>query len=122
MAAFLKKPALDLLASSSLWNLPYWLGEFITLFFMGLQLVIARNSKWSTTATRTTIVAAGVWCVPSSPKKRTTPNTWGTGTSCPLNTNIGPKALSVTTETKESVRDYLAAAADKSYKLCRELP
>ncbi|EGE00923.1 hypothetical protein TESG_08680 [Trichophyton tonsurans CBS 112818] len=56
LAAFLKKPALDLLASSSLWNLPYWLGEFITLFFMGLQLVIARNSKWSTTATRTTIV------------------------------------------------------------------
>ncbi|KAK2882669.1 hypothetical protein FQN49_000143 [Arthroderma sp. PD_2] len=56
MSAFLRKSALDLITSGSHWNWPYWLGELSSLFGMGWQLVIASNSKWSTTTTRTTIL------------------------------------------------------------------
>ncbi|EFR05275.1 hypothetical protein MGYG_08286 [Nannizzia gypsea CBS 118893] len=56
LAAFLRKSALEIITSSSDWNGAYWLGELISLFSMGLQLVIAYNSRWSTTATRTMIL------------------------------------------------------------------
>ncbi|DAA77098.1 TPA_exp: Uncharacterized protein A8136_6864 [Trichophyton benhamiae CBS 112371] len=119
--ALLRKPALDLMESGGHWNWPYWLGELFCCGGMVLQLAIAKIPQLSTTKARVTRLAAGLRYIPYSHRKWTKPDAWRRGINFPLNTNIGPKALSVTTATNKIAKEPSDAAADNAYKLRREL-
>ncbi|KDB20699.1 hypothetical protein H109_07379 [Trichophyton interdigitale MR816] len=89
--------------------------------FMVLQLAITKIPQLSTTKAHVTILAARLRYIPYSHRKWTKPDAWRRGINFPLNTNIGPKALSVTTATNNIAKEPSDAAADNAYKLRREL-